>query len=78
MPGELVVGNEPLQSVAVLAPPPLGFVEQDMVDEVSKGRIRLIEHVADRIVFLADGKTVDEMLDPTVESVLDRLKQLEG
>lgn len=33
---------------------------------------------ADRIVFLADGKTVDEMLDPTVESVLDRLKELEG
>jgi len=33
---------------------------------------------ADRIIFLADGTTVDEMLDPTVESVLDRLKELEG
>jgi len=33
---------------------------------------------ADRIVFLGDGKVVDEMLDPTSERVLDRLKSLEG
>ncbi len=33
---------------------------------------------ADRIVFLEDGRIVDEMLEPTVESVLDRLKSLEG
>jgi putative ABC transport system ATP-binding protein len=33
---------------------------------------------ADRIVFLGDGKVVDEMLDPTTERVLDRLKSLEG
>ena len=31
---------------------------------------------ANRIVFLDDGKTVDEMLDPTAEGVLDRLKVL--
>jgi putative ABC transport system ATP-binding protein len=31
---------------------------------------------ADRIVFLADGKTVDEMLDPTADRVLDRMKRL--
>ncbi len=30
---------------------------------------------ADRVVFLADGKIVDEMLEPTAEGVLDRLKQ---
>jgi putative ABC transport system ATP-binding protein len=30
---------------------------------------------ADRVVFLADGKIVDEMLDPTSERVLDRLKR---
>jgi putative ABC transport system ATP-binding protein len=29
---------------------------------------------ADRVVFLADGKIVDEMLEPTAERVLDRLK----
>jgi putative ABC transport system ATP-binding protein len=31
---------------------------------------------ADRIVFLADGRVVDEMFAPTAEMVLDRLKKL--
>jgi putative ABC transport system ATP-binding protein len=30
---------------------------------------------ADRVIFLADGKVVDEMLDPTADSVLDRMKR---
>jgi putative ABC transport system ATP-binding protein len=29
---------------------------------------------ADRIIFLGDGKVVDEMLDPTAEKVLDHMK----
>jgi putative ABC transport system ATP-binding protein len=29
---------------------------------------------ADRVVFLADGKIVDEMADPTADKVLDRMK----
>ncbi|MBK9970064.1 MAG: ABC transporter ATP-binding protein [Acidimicrobiaceae bacterium] len=29
---------------------------------------------ADRVIFLADGKVVDEMLEPTAERVLDRMK----
>jgi putative ABC transport system ATP-binding protein len=33
---------------------------------------------ADRIVFLEDGRVVDEMLEPTTERVLDRLKSLES
>jgi putative ABC transport system ATP-binding protein len=32
---------------------------------------------ADRVVFLADGRIVDEILEPTVERVLDRMKGLE-
>jgi putative ABC transport system ATP-binding protein len=32
---------------------------------------------ADRIVFLADGRIVDEMRDPTAERVLDRMKSLD-
>jgi putative ABC transport system ATP-binding protein len=32
---------------------------------------------ADRVVFLADGQIVDEMGDPTAESVLDRMKKLD-
>jgi putative ABC transport system ATP-binding protein len=31
---------------------------------------------ADRVVFLADGRTVDEMTEPTADRVLDRMKQL--
>jgi putative ABC transport system ATP-binding protein len=33
---------------------------------------------ADRVVFLADGRVVDEMSDPTAERVLDRMKSLGG
>jgi putative ABC transport system ATP-binding protein len=33
---------------------------------------------ADRALFLNDGRIVDEMLDPSAESVLDRLKKLGG
>ncbi len=29
---------------------------------------------ADRVIFLADGKVVDEMLEPTADRVLDRMK----
>jgi putative ABC transport system ATP-binding protein len=32
---------------------------------------------ADRVVFLADGELVDEMIDPTPERVLDRMKAFE-
>jgi putative ABC transport system ATP-binding protein len=33
---------------------------------------------ADWIVFLADGRIVDEMHDPTAQKILDRMKSLEG
>jgi putative ABC transport system ATP-binding protein len=31
---------------------------------------------ADRVVFLADGRIVDEMAGPTADSVLDRMKRI--
>jgi putative ABC transport system ATP-binding protein len=31
---------------------------------------------SDRVVFLADGKIIDEMLQPTAQGVLDRMKSL--
>ena len=31
---------------------------------------------ADRVVFLADGKIVDTLDDPTVETIIDRIKRL--
>ena len=33
---------------------------------------------ADRVVFLADGRVVDEMREPTREAILDRIKELGG
>ncbi|MER7177726.1 ABC transporter ATP-binding protein [Streptomyces mesophilus] len=33
---------------------------------------------ADRVVFLADGRIVDELLRPTAATVLDRMRQFEG
>jgi len=33
---------------------------------------------ADRVVFLADGRIVDEMADPSAERVLDRMKRLDS
>jgi putative ABC transport system ATP-binding protein len=30
---------------------------------------------AERVVFLEDGKIVDQMLDPTPDTVIDRMKQ---
>jgi putative ABC transport system ATP-binding protein len=32
---------------------------------------------ADRVIFLADGRIVDELPEPTVERILDRMKSLE-
>ncbi len=33
---------------------------------------------ADRVLFLADGRVVDEMLDPTSDAVLERLKRFDA
>jgi putative ABC transport system ATP-binding protein len=60
----------------------LGFL-RDAVDEHGQ-TIVMVTHdptaaaYADRIVFLADGRIVDEMVEPTAQKVLDRMKSLEG
>jgi len=33
---------------------------------------------ADRVVFLADGRIVDEVYEPTADSVLDLMRNLPG
>ena len=60
----------------------LGFM-RDAVKEYGQ-TIVMVTHdpvaasYADRIVFLDDGRIVDEMRDPTPETVLDKLKVLGG
>ncbi len=79
---EIIFGDEPSgnldsKSGAEL----LGFMRQAVDDHGQT--IVMVTHdatsasYADRIVFLADGKIVDEMLEPTAEKVLDRIKTLE-
>jgi putative ABC transport system ATP-binding protein len=60
----------------------LGFMSQ-AVSDLSQ-TIVMVTHdpvaaaYAERVVFLGDGRIVDELSDPTAESVIDRTKQLGG
>ncbi|MEU4695075.1 ABC transporter ATP-binding protein [Actinoplanes sp. NPDC023714] len=60
----------------------LGFLRRSVRDHGQT--IVMVTHdpnaasYADRVVFLADGRIVDEMRDPTAETVLDRLKGLDS
>jgi putative ABC transport system ATP-binding protein len=38
----------------------------------------LVAAFSDRVVFLADGRCIDEMEQPTAEGILDRMKELGG
>ena len=57
----------------------LAFLRRS-VDELGQS-IVMVTHdargaaYADRVVFLADGKVVGELLSPTADSVLERMKQ---
>jgi len=60
----------------------LGFMRQ-AVDDLGQ-TIVMVTHdpkaasYADRVVFLADGRIVDEIQRPTVDGVIDKMKQLGG
>jgi putative ABC transport system ATP-binding protein len=60
----------------------LGFLRRS-VDEFGQ-TIVMVTHdpvaasYTDRVVFLADGRIVDEIADPTAEDVLERMKTLDG
>ena len=76
---ELVFADEPTGNLDSHAGAEiLGFLRQ-AVDTFGQ-TVVMVTHdpvaagYADRVLFLADGKIVDEMADPTAERVLDRLK----
>ncbi|MCO1575685.1 ABC transporter ATP-binding protein [Crossiella sp. SN42] len=60
----------------------LGFLRRG-VDELGR-TVVMVTHdpaaaaYADRVLFLADGRLVGELHEPTAERVLDRMKSLEG
>jgi putative ABC transport system ATP-binding protein len=80
---EIIFADEPSGNLdSTSAGELLGFMEQAVKDLGQT--IVMVTHdpaaasYADRIVFLADGKVVGELLDPTQETVLDMMKELGG
>jgi len=77
---EIIFADEPTGNLdSAAGAEVLGFLRQ-AVDDLGQ-TIVMVTHDpgaasrADRIVFLADGRVVDEMLAPTAERVLDRMKR---
>ncbi|MEX1281234.1 MAG: ABC transporter ATP-binding protein [Acidimicrobiia bacterium] len=79
---DIIFGDEPSGNLdSTSAAELLGFLRR-AVDEFDQ-TIVMVTHepmaaaYADRIVFLRDGRIVDELTDPTTESVIDKVKELE-
>ncbi|MEV1049646.1 ABC transporter ATP-binding protein [Streptomyces sp. NPDC049887] len=80
---DIVFGDEPTGNLDSRAGAEvLGFLRRS-VDELGQ-TIVMVTHdpvaasYADRVLYLADGRIVDEMLDPTAEQVLDRMKDFDA
>jgi putative ABC transport system ATP-binding protein len=80
---EIVFADEPTGNLDSRAGAEvLGFLRQS-VREMGQ-TVVMVTHdpgaasYADRVVFLADGRVVDEMRDPTSERVLERMKQFDA
>jgi putative ABC transport system ATP-binding protein len=79
---QIIFGDEPTGNLDSRAGAEvLGFLRRS-VDELGQ-TIVMVTHDpvaaahADRIVFLADGRIVDEMRDPTADRVLDRMRHFD-
>lgn len=78
---ELVFADEPTGNLDSKAGAEILKFLRRAVDEFGQ-TIVMVSHdpvaasYADRVVFLADGRVVDEMTDPTAEAILDLLKEL--
>jgi len=76
---EIVFADEPTGNLDSRAGAEILLFLQHSVQDLGQTMV-IVTHdpaaaaYADRVVFLADGSIVDEMRDPTAESVLDRLK----
>ena len=77
---EIIFADEPTGNLDSRAGTEVLTFMRRAVDEMHQ-TIVMVTHdptaasYADRIVFLADGRIVDEMLDPTSERVLERMKR---
>ena len=80
---EIIFGDEPTGNLDSRAGAEvLGFL-RNSVRELGQ-TIVMVTHdpvaasYADRVIFLADGRIVDDMFGPTAESVLERMKNLDA
>jgi putative ABC transport system ATP-binding protein len=80
---EIVFADEPTGNLdSASGAELLGFMRRS-VDEFGQ-TVVMVTHdpiaagYADRVIFLADGRVVDEMDAPTADAVLDRMKRLGG
>ncbi|NJQ02774.1 ABC transporter ATP-binding protein [Streptomyces zingiberis] len=80
---EIIFGDEPTGNLDSRAGAEvLGFLRRS-VDELGQ-TIVMVTHdpvaaaYADRVLYLADGRIVDDMRDPTAERVLERMLSLSG
>jgi putative ABC transport system ATP-binding protein len=77
---EIIFADEPTGNLDSRAGAQVLTFMRRAVDEMGQ-TIVMVTHdpiaasYADRIVFLADGRIVDEMLEPTAERVLERMKR---
>jgi putative ABC transport system ATP-binding protein len=79
---EIIFADEPTGNLdSASGAEVLGFLRRSVTD--MHQTIVMVTHdpgaasYADRVLFLADGHIVDEMLEPTAEAVLDRMKKFE-
>ncbi|CDZ92416.1 putative ABC transporter ATP-binding protein [Rhodococcus ruber] len=80
---DIIFGDEPTGNLDSRSSGEVMSILRAAVDEFGQ-TVVIVTHdpraasYADRVVFLADGRIVDEMRDPTAESVLDRMKQFDA
>jgi putative ABC transport system ATP-binding protein len=80
---EIIFADEPTGNLDTKAGAEILTFMRRAVDEFTQ-TIVMVTHdpvaasYADRIVFLADGRVVDELRDPTAEAVIDRMKGAGG
>jgi putative ABC transport system ATP-binding protein len=78
---EIIFADEPTGNLDSRAGAEILAFMRHAVDELGQTTV-VVTHdpvaasYANRVVFLADGKTVDELLDPTATTVLDKMKSL--
>ena len=79
---EIIFGDEPTGNLDSKSSGEVLSILRAAVDEFHQ-TVVIVTHdpraaaYADRVVFLADGKIVDELREPTADSVLDTMKRLD-